>query len=211
MTWQCLEIWVCVISNELDIDWDINRNWENTLHWVFYFVHTICWMFPFQILTFPLTAVPSCFIFIPRQMRCCNLRASHFWQNLCPLLKSTQKSHWFKDQKDCDFSQPPPTLTEYLFNVFLDKMLPQAINHSTPPPFISLQQITRLLSKWTASPSGQTETWLIYFSSHTVFLKIWSASSVRFWAIINLFQHIFYIQVYIVAFSCRVSGHDKWF
>lgn len=56
-----------------------------------------------------------------------------------------------------------PALAEYLFNVSSDKKKkpPQAINHPAPFPFISLHQITCLLTKWTAPPSG--EIYRVYF------------------------------------------------
>lgn len=163
----------CVISNVADIDWDIHRNWDNTLHCVSYLAHIICWLF---------STVPSCFIFLPYQMQCWKLRASHIWQKKkwCSLLKRTRESHWFTDWQTVIFHSLPQHSLHWQNTSLMCsqiKMLPRVINDSTPLPFISLHQITWLLTKWTATPSGkhtvcisfgQNETRLIYLSSRAL-------------------------------------------
>lgn len=105
-------------------------------------------------------------IFFTCQMQCWNLskRKSHLAESMYFAKENTRESHWFTPRQTVIFHKLPQhsLLTEYLFNVFLrDKMLPQAINHSTSLPFISLHQITWLLAKWTASPPR--EIYCMYF------------------------------------------------
>lgn len=113
---------------------------------------------------FPLTLLFSFPVRCNVQTR---LRANHIWQKLCILLKRTPESHWFTPQQTVIFHSLPQRSLRWqntsLMCSYEIKCFPQAINHSTPLPFISLHQITWLLAKWTAPPTPPREMYCIYF------------------------------------------------
>lgn len=162
-TWQILEIWVCAEMSRMETTvWAIASSFCTTFFYMLKFWLLRLWLMFLQwVFLHPLFFAPPVGCDVESSQR-----ANHIWQKLCILLKRTPESHWFTPRQTVIFHSLPQCSLHWqntsLMCSYEIKMLPQAINHSTLLPFISLHQITWLLAKWTASPPLR-EIYCIYF------------------------------------------------
>lgn len=185
-------MWVCVISNVDDRDWDKNRTKQDCVPRFFILV-----AFSYR-LTFissdsdavPLRSHHTLFSFpVGCNVETC-LRASHIWQKFCSLQKRTRESHWFTPWQTAIFHSLPQhrqntsLMCSYEIKCFHRRLTIQPHSHS----FHFIRLVDCLLNGLPLPPGkysvcisfGQNETWLIYFASaHCVFRHLISLSSVQ--------------------------------